>query len=163
MSDFKFISHRQQADAMTEEAIQAVLELCGQLAETHAINNAPADSGTLRKSISHKVDDDKDCVYIGTNLEYAPYIEYGSGVYKENGGGGGWWIYVKGSDVKGQRPSPRYSYEEAKRIVAAMRAKGLDAHMSQGTKPKHFLKKALTEHTDEYRAIIQQGLRNKMN
>lgn len=34
--------------------------------------------GTLRNSITHKVVDDEDAVYIGSNVEYAPYVEMGT-------------------------------------------------------------------------------------
>ena len=34
------------------------------------------DTGRLRNSISHTVDD--EAAYIGTNVEYAPYVELGA-------------------------------------------------------------------------------------
>ena len=35
------------------------------------------DTGRLRNSISNKVVEKEPAVYIGTNVEYAPYVEYG--------------------------------------------------------------------------------------
>jgi phage gpG-like protein len=40
------------------------------------------DTGRLRNSISHEVVEND--VYIGTNVEYAPYVEYGE--YKHTTG-----------------------------------------------------------------------------
>ena len=35
------------------------------------------DTGRLRNSITHALDADGEAVYIGTNVEYAPYVELG--------------------------------------------------------------------------------------
>ena len=35
------------------------------------------DTGRLRNSITNKVVENELAVYIGTNVEYAPYVEYG--------------------------------------------------------------------------------------
>ena len=52
----------------------------------------PVDSGQLRGSITHKVDGNE--ARIGTNVEYAPYIEFGTGKYAEGGGGRKTpWVY----------------------------------------------------------------------
>ena len=86
-----------------ENGVIAGLEAIGQQAETHAKQNVAAaprvDTGRLMNSIAHEVRTAEDAVYIGTNVEYAVYNEYGTGKYGENGGtGGGWWVYVTGGD-----------------------------------------------------------------
>lgn len=58
-----------------EEAIQAALEAIGLQAEGYAVMKCPVDTGRLRDSITHVVDDNS--VIIGTNVEYAPKIELG--------------------------------------------------------------------------------------
>lgn len=50
------------------------LERCGQAAEGYAKDLCPVDTGNLRNSISHAIDKGGDTVYIGTNVEYAPYV-----------------------------------------------------------------------------------------
>ena len=35
-------------------------------------------TGDLKKSIAHKYVKEEKAAYIGTNLEYAPYVEYGT-------------------------------------------------------------------------------------
>jgi len=52
--------------------------------EAEAKKNAPKGTGELRRSITSRVEDDKGIVY--TPLEYAPYVEYGTGLFAENGG-----------------------------------------------------------------------------
>lgn len=61
--------------AMNAQAI-AALESIGQEAEGFAKEDCPVDTGRLRNSISHDVNADEKEVYIGTNVEYAPYVEY---------------------------------------------------------------------------------------
>ena len=52
------------------------LEAIGLAAEGYAKKETPVDTGRLRNSISHATDD--EAAYIGTNVEYAPYVELGS-------------------------------------------------------------------------------------
>ena len=54
------------------------MEKCGLTAERFAKKLAPYDTGNLRNSITHTVDDGEPAVYIGTNVEYAPYQELGT-------------------------------------------------------------------------------------
>lgn len=52
------------------------LEAIGITAEGHAKKITPVDTGRLRNSIGHAADD--EAAYIGSNVEYAPYVELGS-------------------------------------------------------------------------------------
>ena len=52
------------------------LTAIGLTAEGHAKKETPVDTGRLRNSISHATDD--EAAYIGTNVEYAPYVELGA-------------------------------------------------------------------------------------
>lgn len=61
--------------ALPEQKAMA-LEAIGLTAEGYAKKECPVDTGRLRASISHAKDD--DAAYIGTNVEYAPYIELGT-------------------------------------------------------------------------------------
>ena len=76
----------------TEEVLQEMraavargLERCGEKAEGYAVDLCPVDTGNLRSSITHTVND--DTVYIGTNVEYGLYQEVGTGKYATLGGG----------------------------------------------------------------------------
>lgn len=68
----------EQVAAGIESAIGVALEKIGLLAEGYAIKKCPVDTGNLRASITHEVDAGDDAVYIGTNVEYAPYVELGT-------------------------------------------------------------------------------------
>lgn len=63
-----------------ERRIPVILEALGIQAEGNAVDEITrmkaVDTGRLRGSISHAVDDHD--VYIGTNVEYAPYVELGT-------------------------------------------------------------------------------------
>lgn len=64
-------------DAMKEDIVRA-LEICGLVAEGYAKRLAPVDTGRLRNSITHTVVDSEQAAYIGTNVEYAAYVELGT-------------------------------------------------------------------------------------
>lgn len=57
-------------------AISRALEKIGLVAEGYAKRLCPVDTGRLRNSITHTMDEDS--AYIGTNVEYAPYVELGT-------------------------------------------------------------------------------------
>ena len=67
---------RQFEEAM-DDAVLAALEEIGLAAERFAKRETPVDTGRLRNSITHALDAGTDSVYIGTNVEYAPYVELG--------------------------------------------------------------------------------------
>ena len=91
-----------------EKAKKRGLEAIGLVAEGHAKKITPVDTGRLqlRNSISHATDD--EAAYIGTNVEYAPYVELGA----------------------------------------------------QGRKGVHMLQQAATEHTDEYKRLMEDSMKN---
>ena len=89
-----------------EKAKKRGLEAIGLVAEGHAKKLTPVDTGRLRNSISHATDD--EAAYIGTNVEYGPYVELGSPTIK--------------------------------------------AH--------HMLQKAATEHTEEYKRLMEDSMKN---
>ena len=62
--------------AALERAKRRGLEAIGLTAEGYAKRETPVDTGRLRNSISHATDD--EAAYIGTNVEYAPYVELGA-------------------------------------------------------------------------------------
>lgn len=79
--DVTFDDHSQDVKAAMEAALQTALEAIGIEAEKYAklhLEDRPRriDTGTLRNSISHSHDDKN--VYVGTDNEYAPYVEYGT-------------------------------------------------------------------------------------
>ena len=113
-----------------DEAIERALEAIGLAAEGHAKVACAVDTGRLRNSISH--DTDQDTTYVGTNVEYAPYVEFGTGKFAESGGRTTPWRY---QDDNG------------------------NWHTTSGQKPQPFLRPAITEHTAEYEKIAEMYLK----
>ena len=144
-----------------EEKLKTALEAVGLQAEGNSkleIENMPrrVDTGLLRNSITHRVINENSVV-IGSNTYYAIYVHEGTGKYAASGStGDGWWVYVKGStSSKISAHGKRYTEAQARRIVAFLKSKGLDAHMTQGMKPNRFLTNAMEKHRDEYKEIIE--------
>lgn len=116
------------------EALLRGLEKCGLVAEGYAKKLCPVDTGNLRNSITHVVDEQEPAAIIGSNNSYAAYVELGTGIYAEGGGG---------------RPTP-WVYQDAKG----------NWHYTRGNKAQPFLKPAVAEHADKYREIIKNALEN---
>lgn len=68
--------HTDEAIAAMKEQVLVALRSIGQTAEGYAKDDCPVDTGRLRNSITNQVVDEEKAVYIGTNVEYAPYVEY---------------------------------------------------------------------------------------
>lgn len=64
--------------AAMNRGLAAGLEAVGLAAEGYAKKACPVDTGNLRNSITHIVRTSEGCVYIGTNVNYAPYVELGT-------------------------------------------------------------------------------------
>ena len=147
-----------------ERAKQRALEEIGLAAEKYAIMKTPTDTGRLKNSITHAVKGDE--VYIGTNVEYGIYVELGTGRYASNGKGRpGWWVYVRDETGLGVKHASAirkiYTEAEARKVMAILRKKGLDAHMTQGIKPHHMLRDAAANHTPQYKRIIDRALKGE--
>lgn len=63
-----------EVSAEIKAALLRGLEKCGLVAEGYAKKLCPVDTGNLRNSITHVVDEGGDAVYIGTNSEYGAYV-----------------------------------------------------------------------------------------
>lgn len=64
------------------QRIIAALVAVGEDGTDIAAENAPFDTGRLSGSISYALTDDDKSVIIGTNVEYGPYQELGTSIYK---------------------------------------------------------------------------------
>lgn len=84
--------------------------------------------GTLRNSITHRVDG--DALSVGSNVEYAPYVELGTGPFFE--------------------PPPEWEQFESERGRGVGRAY---------VKPRPYIRPGLEDHVDEYKRIAEDTLR----
>ena len=66
----------QQAIKEKDERVERALVQIGLMMERYAQSICPVDTGRLRNSITN--DHDDTSVIVGTNVEYAPYVEYGT-------------------------------------------------------------------------------------
>lgn len=117
----------------TENMTQAMGQACAAV-EASAKKKAPKDSGALRRSIASKVEaeggDIQGIVY--TALEYAPYVEYGTGLFAEsNGRTDVPWVYQDDEgnwhSTKGQKPQPflRPALNENRKTVVKILGGGI--------------------------------------
>ena len=127
----EFIDNSDQVLAAFRESVERALEKCGLVAEGYAKKATPVDTGNLRNSISHRASE--NAVYIGSNVEYAAYVELGTG-HHYPGGRQDSWVYLDG--------------------------KG-NWHRTNGQQPKPYLKPAVADHKDQYRNIILSGLKDE--
>lgn len=81
MASVNFTDNSKEFMKELQDKLPAVLEMLGKAGENNAKLEIKAlgaiDTGTLWNSISH-TDDGNDTAYIGTNVEYAPYVEMGT-------------------------------------------------------------------------------------
>lgn len=63
-------------DELLPDALNTGLDVVGQIVVGESKLRTPVDSGNLRKSITHKVEG--TAVYVGTNVEYAPFVHEGT-------------------------------------------------------------------------------------
>ena len=116
-----------------ESKIQQQIGIACALVERSAKMKAPKDTGALRRSITSKVDGLTGIVF--TPLEYAPFVEVGTGLFAENGAG---------------RKDVPWNYQDDKG----------EWHSTRGQKPQPFMRPALNENRTEIIRIIKEGLNN---
>lgn len=116
--------------AKREEAQRAIQKACA-LVERSAKEKAPKGSGELRRSITSKVEVGTDNIegVVFTPLEYAPYVEFGTGLFAENGG----------------RKDVPWHYKDDEG----------NWHTTSGQHPQPFMRPALNENREEILRIIK--------
>lgn len=118
-------------DGMTDPAlVNAALGRACALVERSAKIKAPKDSGELRRSITSKVENGEGIVF--TPLEYAPYVEFGTGLFAEEGG----------------RTDVPWAYQDDKG----------EWHTTSGQAPQPFMRPALDENKEQIIRIIKEGI-----
>ena len=116
----------------SETNISAAIGKACALVEGEAKKKAPKDTGALRRSISSTVKGTEGVVF--TPLEYAPYVEYGTGLFAEKGG---------------RKDVPWYYKDEEGKW-----------HRSSGQHPHPYMRPALNENREEILRLIKEGIIN---
>jgi len=70
--------NRDKFKSELEKAIHTALDEIGAKAESYAKSVVPVDTGRLRDSITHKVNDADSSVEVGSDVHYASYVELGT-------------------------------------------------------------------------------------
>ena len=107
------------------------------IVERAAKQKAPKGTGELRRSIASKVEQEGSDIVgvVYTPLEYAPYVEFGTGLFAEEGNG---------------RKDVPWNYQDDKG----------EWHSTSGMKPRPYLRPALHENREQIIKIIKEGILN---
>lgn len=112
---------------------KAMGKACAAL-ERSAKEKAPKGTGELRRSITSRIErDGSDIVgIVYTPLEYAPYVEFGTGLFAENGG----------------RTDVPWCYQDDKG----------EWHTTSGMNPQPYMRPALDENRERIKEILKEGI-----
>ena len=113
-----------------ERKLQMALGKACALVERSAKQKAPKGTGELRNSITSKVEGEVGVVY--TPLEYAPYVEFGTGLFAENGG----------------RTDVPWCYQDDEG----------NWHSTSGMHPQPYMRPALNENREQIKRILKEGI-----
>lgn len=118
------------------EQIKLAMGKACALVERSAKQKAPKGTGELRRSITSKVEEEAGDIVgvVFTPLEYAPYVEYGTGLFTENGG----------------RTDVPWNYQDDEG----------EWHSTSGQHPHPYMRPALNENRAEIIRIMKEGINN---
>jgi HK97 gp10 family phage protein len=118
------------------EKIESNVQKACAIVERAAKENAPKGTGELRRSIASRVETDSEGNVTGlvfSPLEYAPYVEYGTGLFAEEGNG---------------RKDVPWHYQDDKG----------EWHSTSGMKPRPFLRPALEDNRVKIIMTLKEGM-----
>lgn len=121
------VTERLEGLVSPEKLYKALGKACA-LVERSAKQKAPKGTGELRNSITSYVEGDTGVVF--TPLEYAPYVEFGTGLFAENGG----------------RTDVPWCYQDDEG----------EWHSTSGQHPQPFMRPALDENREEIKRILKE-------
>ena len=106
--------------------------------EGAAIDKAPKKTGALRRSIKSKVELTGNSIegIVYSPLEYAPYQEFGTGLFAENG--------------NGRKTGWAYEHEKTGETI-----------FTRGNRPHPFLRPAVNENKDKIIQIISDSIKSR--
>ncbi len=130
----KFIDNSELVkNALEQRIIKGLIE-AAMLVEAQAVLLVPVDSGALKESIGYKVNKSELVAYVGTNAEYAIWVEFGTGEFAKDGNGRkGGWVY--------RTPDGK-------------------THFTYGSKPKPYLKPAFRQTKKQVQTILEKVLKD---
>lgn len=128
------ITERLESLLDAETLVKAMGQACA-IVERSAKQKAPKGTGELRRSITSEVRQTGDTVegIVFTPLEYAPYVEFGTGLFAENGGG---------------RKDVPWHYKDDEG----------EWHTTSGQHPQPFLRPALNENREVIKRVLKEAI-----
>ena len=114
------------------DALKKAMGKACALVERSAKQNAPKGTGELRRSITSEVREDNGEIIgvVYTPLEYAPYVEFGTGLFAENGG----------------RKDVPWCYQDDEG----------EWHTTSGQHPHPFMRPALNDNREKIKRILKE-------
>lgn len=124
--------NRKKVLEVEKKTLIETLYAWGILAQGYATEYCPKDTGNLANSIDYEVVESDLQVQIGTNVKYGKYVEFGTGIYAEEGDG---------------RKTPwTYQDDEGK------------WHRTNGMHPQPYLRPAIEKNFLQYEDILKENL-----
>lgn len=141
------VSHVIEVKAALKSQLAAAAEVIRGKMESHAKQHISTNvydrpeswyrrTGLLRNSITTKVTENEDGsvdIAVGTDVEYAPYVELGTGIYA-------------GKDSKAKSIPWHFMGSDGK------------WHTTSGVRARPFLRPAVESHTEEYKNALKRAL-----
>lgn len=117
-----------------DDKLTAALGKACALVERSAKQKAPKGTGELRRSITSKVEKEGNGAVgiVFTPLEYAPYVEFGTGLFAEEGG----------------RKDVPWCYQDDEG----------EWHSTSGMHPQPYMRPALNENREQIKRILREGI-----
>lgn len=119
------------------DSLESSVKKACALVEGDAKENTKKVTGELRRSMDYEVENRGDIIEgtVFNTAEYAPYVEYGTGLFAEEGNG---------------RKDVPWHYQDEKG----------EWHSTKGQHPQPFLRPAFNANKDNIMKIIQGGMKN---
>lgn len=120
-------------DLFAFEELENSLRKACLVIERSAKEKAPKDTGALKRSIASKIDYTSEGLVgiVYSPLEYAPYVEYGTGLFAEDGG----------------RKDVPWNYQDDEGVW----------HSTSGQHPQPFMRPAFNENKEKVLRMIKEG------
>ena len=148
-------------NAIKASALAFLYEIGGEI-RSQTQRNSRRKTGRTAGTYEYMVDENELAVHIGSNDVNAIWEEFGTGEHSIKGGGRkGYWVYVdNGGAPQAVKGGKTYTKKEAKRVVAIMRKKGLNAYYTNGKTANRPLYRAFTATEGKIQSVAERCFSN---
>lgn len=147
-------------NAIKASALAFLYEIGGEI-RSQTQRNSRRRTGRTAGTYEYMVDENELAVHVGSNDVNAIWEEFGTGEHSIKGGRKGYWVFVdNGGAPQAVKGGKRYTKEEAKKVVAIMRKKGLNAYYTNGKTANRPLYKAFTATEGKIQSVAERCFSN---